>query len=69
MQVSGEKTGSPTDGRRGRGGGFLDLLGRLGGLADTIRGISKGGRPTSIQDAINRISRFRNAIGRVSDVI
>lgn len=69
MQVTGEKTGSPTDGRRGRGGGFLDLLGRLGGLADTIRGIKKGGRPTSIQDAINRISRFRNAVGRVSDVI
>ena len=69
FDVTGEKTGTPDDGRRSRGGGLLDLLGRLGGLADTIGGIRKGGKPRSIQDAVNRVNRLRNSFDRVTDIL
>jgi len=45
-----------------RGGGLLDVLGDIAGFADTVRGTLKGGKPTSIQDAVNRLDRLGNAI-------
>jgi hypothetical protein len=40
----------------------LDVLGDIAGFADTVRGTLKGGKPTSIQDAVNRLDRLGNAI-------
>lgn len=59
MQFSGDATGTK---KSSRGGGLLDVLGDIAGFADVVRGTLKGGKPTSIQDAVNRLDRLGNAI-------
>jgi len=58
-----------TNNRSSRGGGLLDILGDIAGFADTVRGTIKAGKPTSIQDAINRLDRLGNAIDNLGDNI
>ena len=68
MEFSSDKTGNTGD-RSQRGGGLLDILGDIAGFADTVRGTIKSGRPTSIQDAVNRLNRLGNAIDNLGDNI
>lgn len=68
IEFSSDKTGNTND-RKSRGGGLLDILGDIAGFADTVRGTIKAGKPTSIQDAINRLSRLGNAIDNLGDNI
>lgn len=64
---SSDKTGNAE--RGGRGGGLLDVLGDIAGFADTVQGTLKSGRPTSIQDAVNKLTRLTNSFGNLSDNI
>ena len=66
MEFSSDKTGKTGD-RSKRGGGLLDILGDIAGFADTVRGTVKSGRPTSIQDAVNRLNRLGNAVDNLGD--
>lgn len=66
--MSADNTGN-TGERSKRGGGLLDILGDVAGFADVVRGTIKSGRPTSIQDAVNRLNRLGNSFGNLSDNI
>lgn len=66
IEYSGEKTGSPTS-RLNRGTGILDILGAVAGFADVVRQTTRGGRPTSIQDAVNRVTRVTNSFDNISN--
>ena len=48
-----------------RGSGLLDVLGDIAGFADTVRGTIKSGRPTSIQDAVNKLDRLGRSFDRL----
>ena len=65
IEYSGEKTGSPTS-RLNRGTGILDILGAVAGFADVVRQTKRGGKPTSIQDAVNRVTRVTNSFDNIS---
>jgi len=67
IYFSSDKRVSP--GNSSRGSGLLDILGDVAGFADTVRGVLKDGRPTSIQDAINKLNRVGDSFGSLSDNI
>jgi len=62
IQYAGERIGSPT-GRLSRGNGLLEMIQSVGVLSQTI---SEGFRPTSINDAINKLNRVSNAADNIS---
>lgn len=62
IYFSGDRTGNPSS--RGRGG-FLQTLSDLAGFADVVQQTLKSGKPTSIQDAVNRFSRIRNSFDNI----
>jgi len=64
MSFSGAKTGK-TNSRLSRASGLLDILGDIAGFGDAVRGTLKSGKPTSIQDAINKLDRLGNAFGKI----
>lgn len=66
IEYSGEKAGS--SGTLGRANGFFDILGRVAGFAGVVQQTISGSKPTSIQDAINRVTRLQSSLGRVNDV-
>lgn len=66
IEYSGEKAGSSGD--IGRGNGFFDILGRVAGFAGVVQQTISAGRPDSIQDAINRVTRLQSSLGRLNDV-
>lgn len=68
IEYSGEKTGSPTS-RLNRGNGILDILGAVAGFADVVRQTTRGGKPTSIQDAVNRVTRVTNSFDNISNTL
>ena len=63
ITFSGEKTGTLN---QSRGGGFLDMLGDLANFGDTVRSTLRSGKPRSIQDAVNKLTRVRNSFDRLS---
>lgn len=54
----GETVGFPTS-RLGRGNGLLDLLNTVGTISQLVGG---NFRPQGVQDAINKLNRFNNAV-------
>lgn len=60
---SGDKTGKPS---RRTNGGFLETLSNLAGVVDVLKQTKDAGRPTSIQDAVNRLTRVRNSWDRLT---
>lgn len=64
MSFDGAKSGR-TNSRLSRAGGLLDILGDIAGFGDAVRGTLKSGKPTSIQDAINKLDRLGNAFGKI----
>lgn len=58
IYFSDDRTGKP--GKR-LAGGLLETLGDLAGLVDVTKQTINQGRPRSIQDAVNRLSRIRNS--------
>jgi len=62
IRYSGDKTGIPS---RRSNGGILETLSNLAGLVDVLKQTADQGRPTCIQDAINRLSRIRNSYERL----
>ena len=59
------QTGTPSN-RFSRGRNLLDTLGALAGFGNVLKETFKSGKPTSIQDAINRLSRVRNSFDNIS---
>ena len=64
MSFDGAKSGR-TNSRLSRASGLLDILGDIAGFGDAVRGTLKSGKPTSIQDAINKLDRLGNAFGKI----
>ena len=64
MSFDGAKSGK-TNSRLSRASGLLDILGDIAGFGDAVRGTLKSGKPTSIQDAINKLDRLGNAFGKI----
>ncbi len=62
IEFSGEKTGI----NGSRGGGLLDILGDLANFGDTVRSTLRSGKPRSIQDAVNKLTRVRNSFDRLT---
>lgn len=60
---SGDRAGNPSS----RSKGILETLSDLAGFADTVKQTLKSGKPTSIQDAINRLTRVRNSFGNLTN--
>jgi len=68
FQLSNEIGGSNTS-RLGRGSGLLETIGAIAGFADVVRQtVNQGSGITSIQDAVNRLTRVRNSFDNISDV-
>lgn len=65
IEFSGEKTGTSSS-NFSRGRNLLDTLGAVAGFADVVEQTFKSGRPRSIQDAINRLTRVRNSFDNIS---
>ncbi len=63
IYFSGDRSGAPSG--RGRGG-ILEALGDLAGFAGVVQQTLGSGKPTSIQDAVNRLNRVRNSFGNLS---
>lgn len=63
IYYSNDRTGSPS---RRLGGGLLETLGDLAGLVDVTKQVINQGKPRSIQDAVNRLSRIRNSYDNLS---
>jgi hypothetical protein len=63
MSVSAMKAGNPTE-RFGRGTGYLNYINTLGASGQLI---NQSSLPTSIQDAINRFTRFGNFTNRLNN--
>lgn len=61
IQYDGERVGSPTS-RLNRGNGLLDLLTTVGVMSQVV---DTGFKPSGIQDAINTLTRFNNAVDRL----
>jgi len=68
IEYSGELEGSPI-GAFGRGSGLLDLIGAVAGFVGVVQQTVKQQKPTSIQDAINRIYRVRGSLDRLNNVL
>lgn len=62
---SGTKSGTPKS-RFSRGRNLLDTLASIAGFSSVVRQTFKSGSPTSIQDAINRLTRVRNSYDNIS---
>lgn len=62
---SGQNTGTPSS-RFSRGRNLLDTLGAIAGFAGVVQQTFKSGRPTSIQDAINRLTRVNSSFDNIS---
>jgi hypothetical protein len=58
-------TGTPSN-RFSRGRNLLDTLGAIAGFGNVLKESFRSGRPTSIQDAINRLTRIRNSFDNIS---
>jgi len=65
ITYSGANTGTPSS-RFSRGRNLLDTLGAIAGFSSVVQQTFKGGRPTSIQDAINRLTRVRSSYDNIS---
>ena len=61
IEVSGEKIGSPTA-RFGRGNGVLDLFNAVGSFGQLI---GQNFVPDSVQEAVDKYTRVRNAFDRI----
>ena len=62
IQFSGERRGSPTS-RLNRGNGLFDLINAV----STVNQVFTGGRPTGIQDTLNRLNRVTNAFDTIGN--
>ena len=62
IEFGSDRTGKTS----ARGSGLLDVLGDIAGFADTVRATVKGGKPTSIQDAVNRLDRLGRSFDKLS---
>lgn len=68
FQLSNE-IGGTNRSRLGRGSGLLETLGAVAGFADVVRQtVNQGSSITSVQDAVNRLTRVRNSFDNISDV-
>lgn len=65
IRFSGEQSETPKS-RFSRGRNLLETLGAIGGFADVVQQTFKSGSPTSIQDAINRLTRVRNSFDNIT---
>lgn len=63
IYYSGDRIGNPST----RSKGLLETLSDLAGFADAVNQTIKSGRPTSVQDAINRLTRVRNSFGNLTE--
>ena len=61
IEFSSDRTGKTS----ARGSGLLDILGDIAGFADTVRATVKGGKPQSIQDAVNRLDRLGRSFDKL----
>lgn len=61
IQFTGERIGSPTA-RFGRGNGILDLFNAVGSFGQLI---GQNLIPNSVQEAVNKFTRVRNAFDRI----
>lgn len=53
----------------GRGAGLLETIGAIAGFADVVRQtVNQGNSVTSVQDAVNRLTRVRNSFDNISDI-
>lgn len=59
------KTGTPSS-RFSRGRNLLDTLGAIAGFGNVVKETFRSGKPTSIQDAINKLTRVRNSFDNIS---
>ena len=64
IHYSGDRTGNSSIRLKG---GLLDTLSDIANFVDVTRNTLKQGKITSIQDAINRISRVRSSYDNLSD--
>ena len=64
IYYSGDRTGKQT---QSNGRGLLETLGDLAGFADVVKQTISGGKPKSIQDAVNRLNRVRNSYDKLTD--
>jgi len=64
IHYSGDRTGSIVLRKKG---GLLDTLSDLANFIDVTKQTISQGRPTSIQDAINRLQRVRSSYDNLSD--
>jgi len=67
IQFDGE-IGGTNRSSLGRGSGLLETIGAIAGFADVVRQtVNQGNNITSIQDAVNRVTRVRNSFDNISD--
>lgn len=66
LSYSGDRTGKQTT---SNGRGILETLGDLAGFVDVVSQTFSQGRPTSIQDAVNRLNRVQNAYGNMTSFL
>jgi hypothetical protein len=64
IHYSADRSGNPS---MRKSGGLLETLSDLANLVDVTKQTISQGRPTSIQDAINRLQRVRNSYDNLSD--
>lgn len=65
ISYSAEKSGVPSS-RFSRGRNLLATLGAIAGFSSVVQQTFKAGTPTSIQDAINRLTRVRSSYDNIS---
>lgn len=65
VEYSGANTGLPSS-RFSRGRNLLQTLGAIAGFTDVVRQTFNSGTPTSIQDAVNRLTRVRSSFDNIS---
>lgn len=62
IYFSGDRTGNPSN----RSRGLLETLSDLAGFANTVKQTLQSGKPQSIQDAVNRLTRVRNSFDNLT---
>lgn len=62
IHFSSDRAGTPS----ARSKGTLEALADIAGFADVVKQTIKSGRPTSIQDAVNRLNRVRNSFDNIT---
>jgi hypothetical protein len=62
IHYSGDRQGNPSNRIQG---GLLDTLSDLANFVDVTKSTLSSGKPTSIQDAINKLSRVRNSYNNI----